>query len=72
MSNEFYIMLTIAVVSGGIWIYKKSKSAIGTVRKLRRAFTTVCLNPRSTLSDEQCRKLAVGALYASQQGAYQN
>ncbi|MDM8269394.1 DUF1266 domain-containing protein [Barnesiella viscericola] len=72
MSNEFYIMLTIAVVSGGIWIYKKGKSAIGTVRKLRRAFTTVCLNPRSTLSDEQCRKLAVGALYASQQGAYQN
>lgn len=43
-----------------------------TIRKIHRSFKGVCLNPKSKLSDEQCKKLAVGAMYASQQGAYQN
>ena len=42
------------------------------VRKIRSAFKVVNINPASSLADEQYKKLAVGALYASQQGAYQN
>lgn len=42
------------------------------VRKIRSAFKVVNINPASSLADEQYKKLAVGALYASQQGVYQN
>ena len=69
---EFYIML--AAVAGGAltWLYRKGSKIWTTVRKLRRAFKEICLNPKSTLDDERCRQLAVGAMYASQQGAWQN
>lgn len=72
MSNDLWFTVAAAAVVGGVWLYKKGKGAVSTVRKLRRAFKGVCLNPKSTLDDEQCKKLAVGAMYASQQGAYQN
>ena len=72
MSYEFYITLGVAIFSGGIWLYKKSKAVYSTVRKIRNAFKTVNIDPKSTLTDEQYKKIAIGALYASQQGAYQN
>lgn len=72
MSYEFYIMLTIAVVGAGVWIFKKAKRTVAMARKIRRAYRSVYLNPHSTLDAEQCKMLAVGALYAAQQGAYQN
>lgn len=72
MSNDFWFSMAIAVVVGGFWLYKKGKNAVLTIRKIHRSFKGVCLNPKSKLSDEQCKKLAVGAMYASQQGAYQN
>ena len=71
MSNDFWFSMAIAVVVGGFWLYKKGKNAVLTIRKIHRSFKGVCLNPKSKLSDEQCKKLAVGAMYASQQGAYQ-
>lgn len=72
MDKDLWIAIAIAAVVGGTWIFKKAKSAYALVRKVRRAFQGVCLNPKSKLNDEQCRKIAVGAMYASQQGAYQN
>ena len=72
MSNDFWFSMAIAVVVGGFWLYKKGKNAVSTIRKIHRSFKGVCLNSKSNLSDEQCKKLAVGAMYASQQGAYQN
>ena len=72
MSNDFWFSIAIAAVVGGFWLYKKGKGAVSTIRKIQRSFKGVCLNPKSRLSDEQCKKLAVGAMYASQQGAYQN
>ena len=72
MSNDFWISVTIAAVIGGFWLFKKGKSAFLFIRKIRRAFKGVCLNPKSKLSDEQCKRIAIGAMYASQQGAYQN
>lgn len=72
MNNDFWISVTIAAVVGGFWLFKKGKSAYSFIRKIRRSFKGVCLNPKSKLSDEQCKRIAVGAMYASQQGAYQN
>ena len=72
MSNDFWLYISIATVVGVFWLFKKGKGAFSTIRKLLRSFKSVCLNPKSRLSDEQCKKIAVGAMYASQQGAYQN
>lgn len=72
MDNNFWFAVTIIAIGGGAWLFKKGKSAFALVRKIKRAFQGVCLNPKSTLNDEQCKKIAVGAMYASQQGAYQN
>ncbi|MFR5357367.1 MAG: hypothetical protein ACLTHQ_03510 [Odoribacter splanchnicus] len=72
MNNDFWISVTIAAVVGGFWLFKKGKSAYSFIRKIRRSFKGVCLNPKSKLSDEQCKRIAVGAMYASQQGVYQN
>lgn len=72
MDNDFWFAIALVAVVGGTWLFKKGKSAFAFIRKIRRAFQGVCLNPKSTLNDEQCKKIAVGALYASQQGAYQN
>ena len=72
MSYEFYIMSGIAVFVGCTWLYRKGKGAYMMVRKIRSAFKVVNINPASSLADEQYKKLAVGALYASQQGVYQN
>ncbi len=65
------IMLAAVAVGLPMWFYLKSSKDSTTVRKLRRAFKEICLNPKSTLDDERCRQLAVGAMYASQQGAWQ-
>ena len=72
MSIEFYVMSTIMGVSLLVWLYRKGKRTIAWVRKVRRAFRGICFNPNSTLNEERCRKIAIGALYAAQQGAYQN
>ncbi len=72
MSSDFYIMITITAIAGCFWLYKKGKRTVALVRKVRRAFKGVCLNSKSTLNAEQCKKIAIGAMYASQQGAYQN
>ena len=69
---EFYVMLVVMAVGALTWLYKKGSRVWTTVRKLRRSFREICLNPKSTLDDEQCRQLAIGAMYASQQGAWQN
>lgn len=72
MSYEFYIMLGVALFAGGTWLYRKGQGAYIMARKIRSAFNVVNINPKSSLPDEQYKKIAVGALYASQQGAYQN
>ena len=72
MDNNFWISAAIAAVVGGAWLFKKGKSTYSFIRKIRRSFKGVCLNPKSRLTDEQCKKIAIGAMYASQQGAYQN
>lgn len=72
MSNDFWIAATAAVIIGGIWLYKKGKRTYSFIRKMHRSFKGVCLDSKSTLTEEQCKKIAVGAMYASQQGAYQN
>lgn len=72
MDNDLWLAVAIATVLGGTWLFKKGKGVIAWIRKIRRAFQGVCLNPNSTLDDEQCKKIAIGAMYASQQGAYQN
>ena len=69
---EFYVTLAAVAVGALTWLYKKGSRVWRTVRKLRRSFRDICLNPKSTLDDERCRQLAVGAMYASQQGAWQN
>ena len=69
---EFYVMLAAVAVGALTWLYKKGSRLWTTVRKLRRSFQEICLNPKSTLDDAHCRKLAIGAMYASQQGAWQN
>ena len=72
MDNNFWISAAIAAVVGGAWLFKKGKGTYSFIRKIRRSFKGVCLNPKSRLTDEQCKKIAIGAMYASQQGAYQN
>ena len=72
MSNDFWLVAAAAGLVACIWLYKKGKKTYYFIRKVSRSFQTVRWNPKSTLNEEQCRKLAVGALYASQQGAYQN
>ena len=69
---EFYVMLAAVAVGALTWLYRKGSRVWRTVRKLRRSFQEICLNPKSTLADEPCRQLAIGAMYASQQGAWQN
>lgn len=69
---EFYVMLAAVAVGALTWLYRKGSRVWRTVRKLRRSFQEICLNPKSTLDDKRCRQLAVGAMYASQQGAWQN
>ena len=69
---EFYVMLAAVAVGALTWLYRKGSRVWRTVRKLRRSFQKICLNPKSMLDDERCRQLAVGAMYASQQGAWQN
>ena len=69
---EFYVMLAAVAVGALTWLYKKGSRVWRTVRKLRRSFQEICLNPKSTLDDEHGRQLAIGAMYASQQGAWQN
>lgn len=65
---EFYVMLAAVAVGALTWLYRKGSRVWTTVRKLRRSFREICLNPKSMLDDERCRQLAVGAMYASQQG----
>lgn len=72
MDNDFWIGIAIAAIVVGSWLFKKGKSFFGFVRTIHRAFQGIRLNPKSTLTDEQCKKMAVGAMYASQQDAYQN
>ena len=72
MNYEFYIMLAVAAVGAGMWLYRKGKRIVALVRKVRRTFAGIRLNPASALDEAQCRKIAVGAMYALQQGAYQN
>ena len=67
MDNNFWISAAIAAVVGGAWLFKKGKSTYSFIRKIRRSFKGVCLNPKSRLTDEQCKKIAIGAMYASQQ-----
>ncbi len=67
MSNDFWIAATAAVIIGGIWLYKKGKRTYSFIRKMHRSFKGVCLDSKSTLTKEQCKKIAVGAMYASQQ-----
>lgn len=69
---EFYVMSAAAVVGAAAWFYRKGRVALAWVRRVRRAFDPVRLDPHSTLDAVGCRKLAVGAMYASQQGAFQN
>mgnify|MGYP000254352072 FL=1 len=69
---EFYVMLAAVAVGALTWLYRKGSRVWRTVRKLRRSFQEICLNPKSTLDDEHGRQLAIGAMYASQQGAWQN
>ena len=69
---EFYVMLAAVAFGALTWLYRKGSRIWTTVRKLRRAFKEICINPKSTLEDGQCRQLAIGAMYASQQGAWQN
>ena len=69
---EFYVMLAAVAVGALTWLYRKGSRVWRTVRKLHRSFREICLNPKSTLDNERCRQLAVGAMYASQQGAWQN
>ena len=69
---EFYVMLAVVAVGALTWLYRKGSRVWRTVRKLRRSFQEICLNPKSTLDDAHCRQLAIGAMYASQQGAWQN
>ena len=69
---EFYVTLAAVAVGALTWLYKKGSRVWRTVRKLRRSFRDICLNPKSTLDDAHCRQLAIGAMYASQQGAWQN
>ena len=69
---EFYVMLAAVAVGALTWLYRKGSRVWRTVRKTRRSFQEICLNPKSTLDDERCRQLAIGAMYASQQGAWQN
>ena len=64
---EFYITLAAVAVGALTWLYKKGSRIWRTVRKLRRSFQEICLNPKSTLDDEYGRQLAIGAMYASQQ-----
>ena len=52
---EFYIMLAAVAVGVLTWLYRKGSKIWTTVRKLRRAFKEICLNPKSTLDDERCR-----------------
>ena len=65
---EFYVMLAAVAVGALTWLYRKGSRVWRTVRKLRRSFREICLNPKSALDDEHCRQLAIGAMYASQQG----
>lgn len=65
---EFYVMLAAVAVGALTWLYRKGSRVWRTVRKLHRSFREICLNPKSTLDNERCRQLAVGAMYASQQG----
>ena len=69
---EFYVMLAAMAAGALTWLFRKGRRIWKTVRKLRRSFKEICLNPKSPLDDERCRQLAVGAMYASQQGAWQN
>ena len=69
---EFYVMLATVAVGALTWLYKKGCRVWRTARKLRRSFQEICLNPKLTLDDEHGRQLAIGAMYASQQGAWQN
>ena len=68
---EFYVMLAAVAFGALTWLYRKGSRIWTTVRKLRRAFKEICINPKSTLDDEHGRQLAIGAMYASQQGAWQ-
>ena len=67
MSNDFWFSMAIAVVVGGFWLYKKGKNAVSTIRKINRYFKGVCLNSKSNIIDEQCKKLDVGSMYYSHQ-----
>ena len=62
---EFYVMLAAVAVGALTWLYRKGSRVWRTVRKPRRSFQEICLNPKSTLADEPCRQLAIGAMYAS-------
>ena len=57
MDNNFWISAAIAAVVGGAWLFKKGKSAYSFIRKIRRSFKGVCLNPKSRLTDENARRL---------------
>ena len=72
MNNEFWLIAAATGLVACTWLYKKGKKTYYFIRKISRSFKTVRWDPKSTLNDGQCRKLAVGAMYASQQGAYQN
>ena len=62
---EFYVMLAAMAAGALTWLFRKGRRIWKTVRKLRRSFKEICLNPKSPLDDERYRQLAVGAMYAS-------
>lgn len=63
---KFWCLLTAAVIGFGYF------KAWPFIRKFIRIFQGIRLNPKSTLTEVQYKKLSVGALYAFQQRGYLN
>ena len=69
MNNEFWLVAAATGLVACAWLYKKGKKTYYFIRKISRSFKTVRWDPKSTLNDGQCRKLAVGAMYALATGS---
>lgn len=63
------ILQIIAITLIVAWLIYK---ALPFLRRMKGAFKKIHLNPDSSLSDEQYRKLALGAIYSEQQSAVIN
>ena len=65
MDQQFWISAAIAAVDGwGPGFSRKGKVHIHLSEKYAGHFKGVCLNPKSRLTDEQCKKIAIGAMYS--------